>query len=125
MKSERLENGTIETWTPKEVYDALEAGEIVLIDVRTPAEYAFEHIEGSLLSPMAFTNPKNFPTQDGKKIVLHCGSGVRSGRVAGSCLNAGFGKIAHMEGGFSAWKAEKLPYVGTDMATGAPKRHEG
>nr|WP_272213537.1 rhodanese-like domain-containing protein [Marinicella sp. W31]MDC2879495.1 rhodanese-like domain-containing protein [Marinicella sp. W31] len=122
MKIEELENGTIETWTPREVFEALAAHDIVLIDVRTPAEYAFEHIEGSLLSPMAFTDPANFPTQDGKRIVLHCGSGVRSGRIADICLGAGFGKIAHMEGGFGAWKAEKLPYIGTDMATGAPKR---
>lgn len=122
MKTEQLEKGMIETWSAREVFDALQAGTIVLIDVRTPAEYAFEHIEGSLLSPMAFTDPKNFPTQDGKKIVLHCGSGVRSGRVADMCLGAGFGKIAHMEGGFGAWKAEKLPHISTDMATGAPKR---
>ncbi|TPW32542.1 rhodanese-like domain-containing protein [Martelella alba] len=122
MKSEELNNGIIETWTPEEVAAALDAGEIVLIDVRTPAEYAFEHIEGSLLSPMAFTDPKNFPTQDGKRIVLHCGSGIRSGRVADMCLGAGFGRIAHMEGGFGAWKVAKLPYIATDMATGAPKR---
>ncbi|WP_176085068.1 rhodanese-like domain-containing protein [Martelella sp. HB161492] len=122
MKSEELNNGIVETWTPEEVAAALNAGEIVLIDVRTPAEYAFEHIEGSLLSPMAFTDPKNFPTQDGKRIVLHCGSGIRSGRVADMCLGAGFGRIAHMEGGFGAWKAAALPYIATDMATGAPKR---
>ena len=122
MKTEHLDNGTIETWTPDEVFEALQAGSIVLIDVRTPAEYAFEHIEGSLLSPMAFTDPKSFPTQETKKIVLHCGSGVRSGRVAEMCLKAGFERIAHMEGGFGAWKAGKLPHISTDMATGAPKR---
>lgn len=26
-----------------------------------------------------------------------------------------------MEGGFGAWKQAGLPYIGTDMATGAPK----
>jgi len=26
-----------------------------------------------------------------------------------------------MEGGFGAWKGAKLPYIGTNMATGAPQ----
>ncbi len=30
--------------------------------------------------------------------------------------------VAKMEGGFGAWKEAKLPYIGTDMATGAPTR---
>jgi len=114
----------IETWTPEQVKRALDNREIVLIDVRTPQEYMFEHIEGALLAPMAFLDPASLPDQKGKRIVLHCGSGVRSGRVGGKCLGAGFDRIAHMEGGFAAWKAAGLPYIGTDMATGSPARVE-
>ena len=44
----------LENWSPARVKTALDNGEIVLIDVRTPQEYMIEHVEGSLLMPMAF-----------------------------------------------------------------------
>ena len=121
MKSETVGTATFETWTPEEVARAMSEGRIVLIDVRTPQEYMFEHIEGALLMPMAFFRPKALPGQSDKRIVFHCGSGVRSERVARAAIEAGVGIIAHMEGGFAGWKAAKLPYTGTNMATGAPQ----
>ena len=125
MKSETVDGATLETWTPAEVAAALRAGEIVLIDVRTPQEFMFEHVEGALLSPMAFFDPKTLPGQSDKRILLHCGSGVRSERMARTALAAGFDRIAHMEGGFGAWKSAGLPYIGTEMASGAPRRMGG
>lgn len=111
----------VEGWSPERVCEALEKGEIVLIDVRTPQEYLFEHIAGALLAPMAFTKPKALPSQGAKRIVLHCGSGMRSEKVAKLCLEAGFDRIAHMEGGLGAWKKANLPYTAIDPASGAPK----
>lgn len=122
MTNQELENGVVEAWTPNEVLEALRANEIILIDVRTPQEYMFEHIEGSLLAPMHCTQPKFFPTQESKRIVLHCGSGARSSMVANECFAAGFNKVAHLDGGFAAWKEAEMPYIGTDMASGAPVR---
>ncbi|WP_422074034.1 rhodanese-like domain-containing protein [Tranquillimonas rosea] len=110
----------VENWSPETVKAALDAGEIVLIDVRTPPEYMMEHIDGAFLMPMAFFRAHALPTQDGKRIVLHCGSGARSGKVAAAALDAGVTPLAHMEGGFGAWKQAGLPYTGTEMATGAP-----
>ncbi len=120
MKSEEIDGAVFETLAPEEV--AAKRDEIVLIDVRTPQEYMFEHIEGALLMPMAFFDAKSLPGQSDKRIVFHCGSGVRSEKVSRAALAAGFDRIAHMEGGFGAWKTAKLPYIGTDMASGAPKR---
>ncbi len=122
MKSETYEGVTLESWTPDEVQTALGKGEIVLIDVRTPQEYMFEHIEGSLLMPMAYFDARKLPGQSDKRIVLHCGSGVRSEKMAKTAIEAGFDKIAHLDGGFGAWKAAKKPYIGTNMGTGAPQR---
>ncbi|MBW8640497.1 rhodanese-like domain-containing protein [Hoeflea sp. WL0058] len=122
MQTEQLGDTVFETWTPEEVYEALTQHRIVLIDVRTPQEFMFEHIEGALLSPMAFFSAQDLPSQQGKPVVLHCGSGVRSGRVAKMCSEAGVDKIAHMDGGFGKWKEARLPYIGTEMSTGSPKR---
>jgi len=122
MKTESVDSATLETWTPEEVAAACAANRIVVIDVRTPQEYLFEHIEGALLMPLAFFNGDRLPGQGEKQIVLHCGSGVRSERTARMAIDSGLSKIAHMEGGFAAWKQAGLPYIGTDMSTGGPKR---
>lgn len=121
MKTETIDGAVFETWTPAELAAAFARDEVVVIDVRTPQEYMFEHIEGALLMPMAFFNANKLPGQSEKKIVFHCGSGARSERVSRAAIKAGVPHIAHLEGGFAAWKAEKLPYIGTNMATGAPQ----
>lgn len=122
MKTEHTEHGDVEVWTPQEVAEAFEKGEVAIIDVRTPQEYMLEHIEGALLMPMAFFVPDKLPSQNGKRLVFHCGSGARSGKMAQKTLAAGVSPVAHMEGGFTAWKQAKLPHITTDMSTGAPKR---
>lgn len=121
MKTEKIDGTIFETWTAAELAEAFDRNEVVVIDVRTPQEYMFEHIEGALLMPMAFFNANKLPGQSDKRIVFHCGSGARSERVARAALAAGVTQIAHLDGGFGAWKAAKLPYVGTNMATGAPE----
>lgn len=121
MKTEKMDGTVFETWNAAELAEAFDRNEVVIIDVRTPQEYMFEHIEGALLMPMAFFNANKLPGQSDKRIVFHCGSGMRSERVARATLAAGFTQIAHLDGGFGAWKAAKLPYIGTNMATGAPE----
>ncbi|EIE50773.1 sulfurtransferase [Salipiger aestuarii] len=121
MKTEEVGASILETWTADEVAEAFSRDEIVLIDVRTPQEYMFEHIEGALLMPMAFFKASKLPGQTDKRIVFHCGSGARSEKVARAAIDAGTARIAHMEGGFGAWKGTHKPYIGTNMATGAPQ----
>ncbi len=121
MDTEKLENGTLHHWTPQEVHSAMEAGEVVLIDVRTPQEYALERIKGALLSPMQELDAMHLPEPTrAKPVVLHCGSGVRSRKMAELMLEAGWSEAAHLAGGMGAWKKAKLAYVGLDVSTGAP-----
>ena len=122
MQSETVNGAVLETWDVNEVAQAWDANEIVLIDVRTVQEYALEHIEGALLLPLPFFRAEKLPGQGEKRIVFHCGSGVRSEKVARACIEAGITQVAHMGGGFGAWKAEKRPYMGTNMGTGGPQR---
>ena len=122
MRSETIDGGTLEHWTPEEVRAARDAGEIVLVDVRTVPEFAFERIEGALLAPMAELDPKALPDPSGKTLVLHCGSGMRSRKIAELLAGAGRTTVAHLEGGFGAWKQAGLPYIGTDPATGNARR---
>ncbi|WP_417668424.1 rhodanese-like domain-containing protein [Roseibium sp.] len=119
-ETEAVNGGSLTTMSVEEVKALYDENRIVLIDVRTPAEYAFEHIGGALLAPMSGFDPARLPTQsDDRPIVLYCGSGMRSRKMSEKYLAAGFGKIAHMAGGFGAWKQSGNGFLGTDPATGA------
>jgi rhodanese-related sulfurtransferase len=118
MKTEQIDGTPINVLTPAEARERFDRNEIVLIDVRTPAEYAFDHIHGALLFPLASFSPAKLPGQDQKPIVFHCGSGMRSHKILEICAAAGISPLAHMEGGFGAWKSEGLPHITTDPATG-------
>ena len=118
---EQTEHGEVEVLTAEETKELMDKQEAVLIDVRTPAEYAFEHIRGALLVPLSDFDPDFLPTQQGKRIILHCASGIRSKFAADRMLQAGFAPIAHLEGGILAWKRARLPFIATDPMTGGPR----
>lgn len=119
MKTENLNGEELQILSPQEVKEKLDQNEIVLIDVRTPYEFGFEHIPGAMLFPMSSFDAGRLPSQEGKPIVFHCGSGMRSHAIADRCAHAGIAPLAHMEGGLGAWKQAKLPYMTIDPATGA------
>ncbi len=118
---EEFGGGTLTTLSPEEVRDYLADRQVVLIDVRTPSEFAIERIEGAMLAPMSSFEPQSLPSQDSKGIVLHCGSGVRSKKMAKKYFEAGLGAVAHMEGGMAAWKLKGLPYITIDFGSGIEK----
>lgn len=95
--------------TPDAVSDALESGEIVLVDVRETKEYDLEHIAGALLMPLSELDADMFPVLTDKPLVLHCAIGKRSAAAGRMLLKAGYHKVLHMEGGLTAWKAAGLP----------------
>ncbi len=104
--------------TPTEIHNALLRHEIVLIDVREPAEYMAERIHGALLSPLSTFDPATMPV-GGRPVVLHCGSGKRSATAVAKCIAAGVPVTAHMAGGIMAWKHARLPTVTLDAGTGS------
>jgi rhodanese-related sulfurtransferase len=48
--------------TPAEVRAGLASGEILLVDVREPNEYAFERIHGALLYPLSTFDAQAVPS---------------------------------------------------------------
>jgi rhodanese-related sulfurtransferase len=101
----------IERLQPEKVAQMLKAGQILLIDVREPAEYAAERIRGALLYPLSTFDATALPPDGPRQLVFHCGSGKRSLTAAEKRLAAGQPRAAHMEGGIGTWKAAGLPVV--------------
>ena len=108
----------MENWSPEQVDAALKAGEIILVDVREPGEYENERIPGALLLPLSTFDPAALPTGQGRKVVLHCAAGGRSGKALQACAAAGADVTAHMAGGMGAWKAAGLGYYRIEPSTG-------
>lgn len=88
----------------------LENNEVVLIDVREPEEYQEANIKESVLIPLGTLNPKELPSSENKKLVIHCRSGMRSHTACERILevypeleiyNASGGILAWIEHGFA------------------------
>jgi len=101
----------VETLDPTEVSRLLEAGKVLLIDVREPAEYAAERIQGALLYPLSTFNAEVLPPDGSRRVVFHCAGGKRSLDAAEKRLAAGSAHAAHMGGGIAAWKTAGLPVI--------------
>ncbi len=109
---------TIQNLAPEDVARWLAERAIVLVDVREPAEYATERIRGALLFPLSTFDPKALPSPGERKIVFHCGSGLRSAKAVALCQDAGLAVDSHLKGGLQAWKAAKLPTLRQNPDTG-------
>jgi rhodanese-related sulfurtransferase len=80
----------------------------VLVDVRTPEEYAAGHLFGALSVPLAELreNPgtwtSRLPTE--VPLVIYCQLGARSLQAARILLDAGFGNVFDLTGGLDEWE---------------------
>lgn len=110
----------IENLSPNQVAALLAAGEILLIDVREPNEYATQRIAGALLYPLSTFDASVLPPDQPRRIVFQCGSGKRSATAAAARIKAGAHRAAHLAGGIAAWTDAGLPVIHIDPATGKP-----
>jgi rhodanese-related sulfurtransferase len=103
---------TITHPSPQDVYDRLQAGDdFILLDVRTPEEWADGHIDGATLIPLdeLETRAASELPQDAD-IVVYCRSGNRSAQAADYLVGAVYSHIEDM-GGIQDWQAAGLPVV--------------
>ncbi len=105
---------------PEEVKELLDAGKILLIDVREPVEYHTERIPGALLYPLSTFDASQLPPDESRQVIFHCAAGGRSLTAARQRMAATGQPAAHMAGGISQWKAAGLPVIRIDPRTGRP-----
>ncbi len=93
--------------TPAQIRDALATRtDVVLVDVREPAEYAIAHIDGATLMPMQSIPQELGTLPRDKEIILHCHHGMRSEMAGNFLLAQGFTRVSHMVGGIDRWSDE-------------------
>lgn len=72
-----------------------------LVDVRTPKEYAGQHLDGATNIPVSEIDSRYGELSREKPVVVYCRSGARSSRAAAALRGQGF--EVHDLGPMSAW----------------------
>lgn len=98
--------------TPHELRDLLDSDDrIDLIDVREPAEWEINRIDGARLIPSS-----SIASGEGLaglshdcRPVLYCKTGVRSAEALTVVRDAGFADAVHLQGGIVAWAQQMQP----------------
>ncbi|MAX24979.1 MAG: sulfurtransferase [Phycisphaeraceae bacterium] len=87
----------------------------VLLDVRTPVEYAQVHAQKAVLEPLDQLDPQKAASRHGfskqDAVYVICKSGGRAKTAGQKFIDAGFEKVISVEGGTDAWVAANLPVV--------------
>ena len=86
---------------------------VVVLDVRTVAEFAEGHIQGAILIDQGqsdFMEKAKATLPAGKTIAVYCRSGRRSANAAGRLADAGY-KCVNLKGGIIAWKKANMPVI--------------
>jgi len=95
---------------PQTILAWLEAGDIVLVDVRETVEYEADHIAGALLCPLSTFEAEHFPVFPGKRVVIHCAVGKRSAAACKQLRQVDYpNEVVNMAGGIAAWKDDGCP----------------
>ena len=110
------DNQQLPVWTATHV-DAMGADsllkeeKVIVLDVRTPEEYGDGHVEAAM--------SLNFYDDDfadrlaeldpGRRYLVYCRTGGRSTKTLDLLKKLGFQHVAHLDGGFQAWRDAGLP----------------
>lgn len=119
-------SAAITTFSIEDARDLHGREDVQFIDIRDVRELEREGvIPGAFHAPRGMlefwvdpSSPYHKPTfaQD-KRFVLFCAAGWRSALATKTLQDMGLPKVAHIDGGFAAWKAAGLP-VGDKVAKG-------
>lgn len=86
----------------------------VVIDVRTPEEYAAGHIPGAVNIPYDSVAERIAEVDASNGVALYCMVGPRARMGEAALLRAGYESVLHLEGGLAAWQAAGLPVERND-----------
>ena len=87
---------------------------VVVLDVRTPREYAEGHVAGAVNLPVTGQGSEHFNDEVAKldrdkTYLVHCARGVRSANAVNRMAKLGFVHLNDFAGGMEQWKKEGKP----------------
>ena len=110
---QRIQNLTVD-----QTAEELEQRDALFVDLREPSEREEQGaIPGAVHAPRGMLEFWADPTSSyhraefdpNRRVILHCAGGGRSALAADTLQQMGYTNVAHLEGGFNAWKAAGQP----------------
>lgn len=95
------------TVDPAEAERRLRAGELVVVDVREPAEVRAGRVPGARTIPLGQLPARLGELERDRPVAFLCRSGARSGRAAKAAAKAGVDAL-NVTGGIVAWERAGL-----------------
>ena len=106
IPAEKVEPAAIENFNVEQFAQLIKDTTVVLLDVRTPEEFAQECIQGALninVKDSLFMENVQAAIPAGARVAVYCRSGRRSMLAAEQMLEKGYAPV-NLEGGILAWK---------------------
>lgn len=114
----------VTTYSVAQVQARLAEGRLQIVDIRDVRELEREGtLPGALLAPRGMlefwvdpASPYHKPVfaDESREFVLFCGAGWRSALATKTLQDMGMRNVAHIDGGFAAWKQAGAPVVSLD-----------
>lgn len=92
---------------------ATPASNTIVLDVRTPSEFAQGHIKGAIniSHDQINDNLSKIIGYKNQTVVVHCRSGRRAVSAENALRAAGFNDLRHLDGDMNGWQAADLPLI--------------
>jgi rhodanese-related sulfurtransferase len=113
------------TYSVDQVRERLNDSKVQIVDIRDPRELEKEGtLPGALLAPRGMlefwvdpVSPYFKPVfaDESKEFILFCGAGWRSALATKTLRDMGMTNVAHIDGGFTAWKKADAPMVSLEQ----------
>jgi hydroxyacylglutathione hydrolase len=81
----------------------------LLLDIRSPREWATRHIDGGINLPLNHLQERIGEIPRNRRIAVHCAGGYRSSIAASILHRYGITNLIEMAAGLAAWEAVQLP----------------
>jgi phage shock protein E len=88
---------------------AKEDSRLLLLDVRTPEEFAAGHVPGAVNIPYDQLATRLGEIPRGDEVVLYCHSGRRAGLAVEVLAANGYTRLAHLQGDMQGWQSSGRP----------------
>lgn len=80
----------------------------IVLDVRTPEEFAAGHVPGAILIPHDQLASRLAELDASRHVLVYCRSGARAGKAEATLAAAGF-EVRQIEGSWLRWQQEQRP----------------
>jgi hydroxyacylglutathione hydrolase len=84
-------------------------GELQIVDVRRPGEYASGHVPGAVPLPLDRLEAGTAKLDSARPLAVVCGSGYRSSTATSLLRRQGFARLHNVAGGTDAWVKAGYP----------------